>query len=77
MTFYIQEKKTNKPIFEFKTHSFDIYPKYLDDDFEMTEDIRDEMCETNIIDKNTGELILIMKNTTIYYLNDDYIFIIE
>jgi len=77
MTFYIQEKETDKPIFEFKIHSFDIYTRYLDDEFKLTEETRDEMTETNIINENTGEVILIMKNATIWYIAEEYYLVLE
>lgn len=89
MTFYIQTKSKddpfkNIPILEFKVHSFDIYWKVLSSIYEvqekqMTDDQRFEegYTQTTMINKDTGEIILIMKNAIIDYLSQDYEFIIE
>ena len=89
MTFYIQTKSKddslkNIPILEFKAHSFDIYWKVLSSIYEvqekqMTDDQRFEegYTQTTMINKDTGEIILIMKNAIIDYLSPDYEFIIE
>ena len=89
MTFYIQTKSKddslkNIPILEFKVHSFDIYWKVLSSIYEvqekqMTDDQRFEegYTQTTMINKDTGEIILIMKNAIIDYLSPDHEFIIE
>ena len=77
MTFYIQTKSKddslkNIPILEFKVHSFDIYWKVLSSIYEvqekqMTDDQRFEegYTQTTMINKDTGEILLIMKHAII------------
>lgn len=77
MTFYIQEKETDKLIFEFKTHSFDVYTNYLDDNFKMTEEVNDEVEEIKITNETTDKVILIMRNTTVWYIDNDYYLVLE
>lgn len=92
MTFYIQLKdKTdplrNIPIAEFNIHSFDIYWKVLSDTYEFSEyntdddprfDEEEGYIKTDFYNKDTGEIILTMKNTTIDYFNSqDYELVIE
>ena len=77
MTFYLQEKKTDKLVLEFKIHSFDIYPRELDDNYEINITTGGEYEETQVLDTRTGEIVLMMKNTTVWYVSDDYYLILE
>lgn len=84
MTFYIQTKSKddqlrNIPIAEFNIHSFDVYWKTLSDTYEWQEIMRydddrfeDGYMRTILLNKDTGEVILIMKNTTIDWFDSQY-----
>lgn len=90
MTFYIYRKDKNDPlrnipIAEFKIHSFDIYWKTLSDSYEFKETMKvddkrfeEGYMETLLLNKETGEVVMIMKNTLITWLDyQDYELLLE